>query len=67
MPASKRAKRKPLPGRFDDLVQMSPPQAIMNDVHQENTLEIIDRLMAAGKLTKGQAPYLATRATGRCL
>jgi HTH-type transcriptional regulator / antitoxin HigA len=60
MSATKTAKKKPLPGRFDELVQMSPPQAIMDDVHYENTLEIIDRLMAVTKLTKGQALYLET-------
>jgi HTH-type transcriptional regulator / antitoxin HigA len=60
MPTTKTNKKKPLPGRFEELVQMSPPQAIMDDVHYENTLEIIDRLMAAGKLTKGQALYLET-------
>ncbi|MFZ1934190.1 MAG: helix-turn-helix domain-containing protein [Thermoguttaceae bacterium] len=51
---------KSLPGRFEELVRMAPPQAIMDDVHYENMLEIIDRLMAAGKLTKGQALYLET-------
>jgi len=60
MPTTKRARKKPLPGRFEELVQMSPPQAIMDDVHYENTLEIVDRLMAASKLTKGQALYLET-------
>jgi len=37
-----------------------PPQAIMDEVHYENTVEMIDRLMAAGKLTKGQELYLET-------
>ena len=60
MPTIKGIKKASLPGRFEELVQMSPPQAIMDDVHYENTLEIIDRLMAAGKLTKGQALYLET-------
>jgi HTH-type transcriptional regulator / antitoxin HigA len=60
MRAAKGIKRKPLPGRFEELVRMSPPQAIMDDVHYENTLEIVDRLMAAGKLTKGQSLYLET-------
>ena len=60
MPKTTNARKPPLPRRFDDLVRMSPPQAIMDDVHYENTLEIIDRLMAAGKLTKGQALYLET-------
>lgn len=37
-----------------------PPQAILDDVHLENTVEMIDDLMASGKLTKGQALYLET-------
>jgi antitoxin component HigA of HigAB toxin-antitoxin module len=60
MPRTKHVGKPPLPGRFEELVQMAPPQAIMDDVHYENTLEIIDRLMAAGRLTKGQALYLET-------
>jgi HTH-type transcriptional regulator/antitoxin HigA len=36
------------------------PQAIMDDVHYENTVEMIDSLMAAGKLTKGQELYMET-------
>ena len=49
-----------LPGRFADIVQILPPQAIQDDVYYENTVEIIDRLMTIGKLTKGQALYLET-------
>ncbi len=49
-----------LPGRFDDLVRLMPPRAIMDDVHYENTLEMIDRLMASGRLTRGQEIYLET-------
>mgnify|MGYP001597868649 FL=1 len=49
-----------LPGAFRDLVRMMPPQAIMDEVHYDNTLEMIDRLMASGKLTKGQELYLET-------
>lgn len=33
-----------LPGGFRELVGMMPPQAIMDEVHYENTLEMIDRL-----------------------
>jgi HTH-type transcriptional regulator/antitoxin HigA len=51
---------KKLPSRFEELVRIMPPQAIRDDVHYENTLEIIDRLMAAEKLTKGQEHYLET-------
>jgi len=49
-----------LPGRFEDLVHLMPPQAIQDDAHYESTVEILDQLMAAGKLTKGQALYLET-------
>jgi len=37
-----------------------PPQAILDDVHLQNSVEMIDELMANGKLTKGQASYLET-------
>jgi HTH-type transcriptional regulator/antitoxin HigA len=60
MPTIKSLDRKKLPGRFEELVQVMPPQAIMDDVQNDNTLEVIDRLMEQGKLTKGQALYLET-------
>jgi len=59
MPTTKNAKKK-LPGRFEDLVKLMPPQALMDDVHYENAVEMIDRLMASGKLTKGQELYTET-------
>jgi HTH-type transcriptional regulator/antitoxin HigA len=49
-----------LPGRFADIVQLMPPQAIQDDAHYESTLKIVDRLMATGKLSKGQTLYLET-------
>jgi HTH-type transcriptional regulator / antitoxin HigA len=51
---------KKLPGRFEDLVVLMPPQALMDEVHYDNTVEMIDRLMASGKLTKGQELYTET-------
>ena len=59
MPTTRNASRK-LPRSFGDLVAMMPPQAIMDDVHYGNTVEVIDRLMAAGKLTEGQELYIET-------
>ena len=59
MPTTKTITDK-LPGRYQDLVRMMSPQAIMDDVHFENTVEMIDRLMVLGKLTKGQGLYLET-------
>jgi antitoxin component HigA of HigAB toxin-antitoxin module len=62
MPATKHDHKTKLPGRFDELVRLMPPQAITDDVHYENTTEMIDRLMASGKLTQGQALYMETLA-----
>ena len=59
MKTTSSANRK-LPRDFAGLVAEMVPQAIMDEVHYENTVEIIDRLMAAGKLTKGQELYLET-------
>ncbi len=60
MPATKHSNKTKLPGRFEQLAQAMPPQAILDDVHLKNTVEMIDDLMASGKLTKGQALYLET-------
>ena len=59
MPTTKSTKEK-LPGRFEDLIGLMAPQALMDDVHYENMIEMIDRVMAAGKLTKGQELYMET-------
>lgn len=48
------------PGRFEELVRLMPPLAIADDVQLETATEMIDRLMAIPKLTKGQALYLET-------
>ena len=40
-----------LPGRFEDLVRLMPPQAIADDIHLDNAIEMIDRLMTIPKLT----------------
>ena len=60
MPSSKQAGRQKLPGRFEDLIRRMPPRAITDDIHYQNTVEMIDHVMASGKLTKGQALYLET-------
>ena len=60
MPTTQHTTRERLPRSFEELVRMMPPQAIMDDVHNANALEIIDRLMASGRLTAGQALYLET-------
>ena len=49
-----------LPARFEDLVRVMAPQAIMNDVDYTNSTHMIDRLMASGKLSRGQELYLET-------
>jgi HTH-type transcriptional regulator / antitoxin HigA len=60
MLTTKKEDRRRLPGGFEDLVRIMPPQAISDEVHYENTLEIIDRLMATERLTRGQKLYLET-------
>jgi HTH-type transcriptional regulator / antitoxin HigA len=60
MLTTKKADKGRLPGGFDDLVRIMPPQAISDEVHYENTVEIIDRLMATERLTRGQKLYLET-------
>ena len=49
-----------LPGRFEELVRLMPPRAIADDIQLDHAIEMIDRLMAAPQLTKGQALYLET-------
>ncbi len=49
-----------LPGRFEELVNILPPQALMDDIHYENAVEMIDSLMASGRLSKGQESYMET-------
>ena len=49
-----------LPKSFAQLVHLMPPQAIVDDVSYENTLEIIDQLMLVPQHTPGQSLYLET-------
>lgn len=60
MPVAKKTNLNKLPRRFEDLVATMPPQAILSEAQYDGTVEMIDRLMAQGKLTKGQSHYLET-------
>ena len=60
MPRTKRTEKQKLPKGFKALVELMPPQAIMDPVQHENSIEMIDRLMEAGKLSTGQQIYLET-------
>src|SRR5687767_12124794 len=53
-------RQQPLSGRFEQLVEMMPPQAIRSDMQYRRTLDVIDQLMARKKLTRGQALYMET-------
>jgi len=57
---TKQKRQQALSGRFEQLVEMMPPQAIRNDAQNRRTLDMIDRLMSRSKLTRGQALYLET-------
>jgi HTH-type transcriptional regulator/antitoxin HigA len=59
MPATRKASAR-LPGRFNDLVALMPPQAINNESQYRKTVDMVDRLMARGKSTRGQSLYLET-------
>ena len=60
MPTTMRTDKPKLPRGFKALIELMPPQAILDAVQHENSIEMIDRLMAAGKLSKGQQIYLET-------
>ena len=60
MRTTRRASKSKLPCRFEDLVGLMPPRAMMDDDDYENAVEMVDRLMASGKLTKGQSVYMET-------
>ena len=60
MPRTTNTENRRLPRRFDDLVALLAPRAIADDIAYENTVEMIDGLMASGRLSKGQAAYLET-------
>ena len=49
-----------LPRRFAELVQLLPPRAITDTVQYEETREMVDRLMSAGRLSADQRDYLET-------
>lgn len=53
-------KQARLRSEFADLVREMAPSAIMNQAQLDRTLAMIDRLMAAGKLSRGQSLYLET-------
>src|SRR6266480_41635 len=60
MHVAKKMNHPALAGRFEQLVEMMPPQAIRNNSQYQKTLDIIDRLMTRKQLTQGQALYLET-------
>ena len=60
MHLAKKRRQPALAGRFEQLVEAMPPQAIRNDAQYQKTLDMIDRLMSRKKLTRGQALYMET-------
>lgn len=49
-----------LPRTFDGLARLMTPQAIRDDEHLARVVDVIDRLMAGGRLSSGQSSYLET-------
>jgi HTH-type transcriptional regulator/antitoxin HigA len=60
MPAIRHTDPKNLPRSFKALVALMPPRAILDDVQNENSIEMIDRLMGTAELSDGQRIYLET-------
>jgi HTH-type transcriptional regulator/antitoxin HigA len=49
-----------LPGRFTDLVGLLPPHVIRDEPDYDAVIELLDKLLARPKLTKGQADFFET-------
>ncbi len=62
MPATKHfgGNQQGLPRSFAQLVNLMPPQAILDGASYENTLEIIAYLMSLPRHSSGQSLYLET-------
>jgi len=45
---------------FGELARVVPPHAITSESHHEEAIAMIDRLMAAGRLSREQSLYLET-------
>jgi HTH-type transcriptional regulator / antitoxin HigA len=53
-------KHSRLPRYLEELVSLMPPMAIRDDIHHQDTVEMIDRLMQIEKLSRDQSDYLET-------
>jgi HTH-type transcriptional regulator / antitoxin HigA len=53
-------KASALPSDFESLVRLHPPAAIHDEIAFENAMDIVNRLTAVPKPTKGQLKYLDT-------
>jgi HTH-type transcriptional regulator/antitoxin HigA len=60
MTTTRHAEPSGLPRAFDELVRLLPPRAISDDAQSEEVRAMVDRLMAAGRLTRDQRDYLET-------
>lgn len=49
-----------LPARFVDLVAVMPPHVIRDEAEYEAVIELLDKLLARPKLSKGQTEFFET-------
>jgi HTH-type transcriptional regulator/antitoxin HigA len=57
---AKAIRSQDIPGRFVDLVALCPPHIIRDDADYEAVIELLDKLLARPKLTKGQTEFFET-------
>lgn len=60
MSKTSKTRESKLPRRFEALASLMIPCAISSDAQLERAVDMIDRLMAAGRLSRGQEVYLET-------
>jgi HTH-type transcriptional regulator/antitoxin HigA len=52
--------RNDIPGRFVELVALLPPHVIRDEQDYDAVIELLDKLLARPKLTKGQSEFFET-------
>lgn len=57
---AKAIRSQDIPGRFVDLVALLPPHVIRDEADYDAVIELLDKVLARPKLTKGQTEFFET-------